>query len=213
MAVAMSYAEYAQFQWFLALMLLGALILLTYLLARYEFGPRGRERRRMSPPVALQNADLTMEFNLGDDGEHLRAVMSASFEKRRILKSGEYGKFRMLEKDLASLRPGFRVLAQTSLGAVLTSPDTYAFHAINTRRVDILILDESGFPLLAVEYLGERHFQGAATARDTIKKEALRKAGVRYLAIPAECSEAQIRQRVRERLGIETASGGREATI
>ena len=38
----------------------------------------------------------------------------------------------------------------------------------------------------AIEYQGHRHYQGTAAARDAVKKEALRKAGVRYIEVTAE---------------------------
>src|SRR5215471_16926325 len=41
----------------------------------------------------------------------------------------------------------------------------------------------AGWPLAAVEYQGNGHYRGTAAARDAVKKEALRKAGVRYIAV------------------------------
>jgi len=55
--------------------------------------------------------------------------------------------------------------------------------------------------VLAVEYQGNGHYQGTAAARDAIKKEALRKAGVRYLEVSAHHSDEQIRSLIREQLG------------
>jgi hypothetical protein len=39
---------------------------------------------------------------------------------------------------------------------------------------------------LAIEYQGYGHYQGTAAARDAVKKEALRKARVRYIAVTPE---------------------------
>ena len=38
----------------------------------------------------------------------------------------------------------------------------------------------------AIEYQGHGHYQGTAAARDAVKKEALRKAGVRYIEVTPE---------------------------
>ena len=127
--------------------------------------------------------------------------MAASFEKRRLLNRSEYQAFKIIEADIAAARRGYRVFAQTSLGEVLRSPDEDAFHSINSKRVDILIVDKGGWPVAAVEYQGDGHYQGTAAARDAVKKEALRKAGIRYVEITATDSAEQIRSRVREQLG------------
>ena len=123
--------------------------------------------------------------------------MAASFERRRLLNRSEYQAFKIIEADIAAARRGYRVFAQTSLGEVLRSPDENAFHSINSKRVDILIVDQGGWPVAAVEYQGDGHYQGTAAARDAVKKEALRKAVVRYVEITATDSAEQIRSRVR----------------
>jgi len=132
--------------------------------------------------------------------------MAGSFQKQRVLSSSEYRVFKIVEDDVAASRGGYRVLAQTSLGEVLQSPDPNAFRSINSKRVDILVIDRGGWPILAVEYQGSGHYQGTAAARDAVKKEALRKAGVRYLEVCADDSDDQIRSHLREQLGWNTAA-------
>ena len=80
----------------------------------------------------------------------------------------------------------WRVMAQVSLGEVLSSPNARAYSAINSKRVDLLIVSRSGDPIAAIEYQGHGHYQGTAAARDAVKKEALRKAGVRYIEVTPE---------------------------
>jgi hypothetical protein len=127
--------------------------------------------------------------------------MAGSFERRRLLNRSEYQVFKIIEADIAATRRGYRVFAQTNLGEVLTSSDENAFHSINSKWVDILIVDPGGWPVAAVEYQGDGHYQGTAAARDAVKKEALRKAGIGYVEIAATDSSEQIRSRVREQLG------------
>jgi len=166
-----------------------------------------RPRRKVSgsrPPRFYRGPfppEKAPPFDPTDAGQQLNAVMAASFGKRRLLNWPEYQAFKIIEADIAAARRGYRVFAQTSLGEVLTSPDDNAFHSINSKRVDILIVDTSGWPVAAVEYQGDGHYQGTAAARDAVKKEALRKAGVRYVEITATDSAEQIRSRVREQLG------------
>jgi hypothetical protein len=136
-----------------------------------------------------------------DAALQLNAVMAGAYEKRRILNYSEYCVFRVIDEEIAAAQKGFRVFAQTCLGEILASPDEAAFRAINAKRVDMLIVDKGGWPVLAVEYQGPGHYQGNAAARDAIKKEALRKAGVRTVEITEGDSDQQIRARVREHLG------------
>lgn len=143
--------------------------------------------------------------DLKDVGQQLYAVMAASFQRRRLLNRSEYDAFKIIEDDIAAARRGYRVFAQTSLGEVLSSPNEDAFRSINSKRVDILIVDQGGWPVVAVEYQGSGHYQGTAAARDAVKKEALRKAGVRYVEVSGSDGAEQIRSRVREQLGWTTA--------
>ena len=78
--------------------------------------------------------------------------------------------------------PGWQVMAQVSLGEILRCGDAEAFRCINSKRVDLLIVDADCNPLHAIEYQGGGHFKGAhaTAARDAVKKEALRRAGIGY---------------------------------
>jgi hypothetical protein len=175
-------------------------------------GPARRRKRSFNPYVPYKPPVLhrpvpdrpalpqIIPATLADTGYQMNAVMGGSFEKRRLMNRSEYRVFQVIEQDVTTANRGFRVFAQTCLGEVLNSPDHDAFHSINSKRVDILIVDRGGWPVLAVEYQGPGHYVGTAAARDAIKKEALRKAGVRYLEVLPADSDDQIRTRVREYL-------------
>jgi hypothetical protein len=112
--------------------------------------------------------------------------MRSSFQKRQILSHSEARVLYAAEKAIASANLKWRVMAQVSLGEVLSSPDALAYTTINSKRVDLLIISSKGEPLAAIEYQGSGHYQGTAPARDAVKKEALRKAGVRYIEVSAK---------------------------
>jgi hypothetical protein len=97
------------------------------------------------------------------------------------------------------MRPGWQVMAQVSLGEILKCEDQDAYACINSKRVDLLIVDEECRPLHAIEYQGGAHHQGTAAARDAVKKEALRRAGIGYVEVVAGDTPAELR-RVVERL-------------
>jgi len=130
-----------------------------------------------------------------DPAEQLRLVMGASFRKRRLLSWSEAQVFYAAERATNAADLKWRVMAQVSLGEVLASSDARAYSAINSKRVDLLIVSRYGDPIAAIEYQGHGHYQGTAAARDAVKKEALRKAEVRYIEVtPESGTEAMVRE-------------------
>jgi hypothetical protein len=176
--------------------------ILIVLLREFRSGSSfSRYRWRRSYRRTHQSQRSSSTPDLQDVGQQLRAVMGASFQKQRLLNGSEYRVFKIIEADIAAESRGYRVFAQTNLGEVLSSPNDDAFRSINSKRVDILIVDQGGWPVVAIEHQGAGHYQGTAAARDAIKKEALRKAGIRYVEVSETDTEEQIRLRVRENLG------------
>jgi Protein of unknown function (DUF2726) len=130
-----------------------------------------------------------------DPAEQLRLVIGARFKKRRLLSRSEAHVLYAAERAINTAELKWRVMAQVSLGEVFSSPDARAYSAINSKRVDLLIISRSGDPIAAIEYQGHGHYQGTAAARDAVKKEALRKAGVRYIEVtPESCTEGMARE-------------------
>jgi hypothetical protein len=163
-----------------------------------------RSDRTLSPARAHPSRPRDgngLALPVGGVEQQLRAVIAASFERRRLLGAGEYRAFKIIEDCIAASRRGYRVFAQTSLGEILASPDKQAFRSINSKRVDILIVDSGGWPVLAVEFQGGGHYQGTAAIRDAVKKEALVKAGVGYVEVFPSDPADEIRLLIRERLG------------
>ena len=135
-----------------------------------------------------------------DAADQLRTVMGASFTVQPLLNRSETRLFKAIDKMVIELAPpGWQVMAQVSLGEILRSPSEDAYRCINSKRVDLLIVDADCRPLHAIEYQGGGHHQGTAAARDAVKKEALRRAGVGYVEVVAGDTPAELR-RVVERL-------------
>jgi hypothetical protein len=149
-----------------------------------------------------------------DASEQLRIVMASEFKPKRLLNRGEEKVLAALEPIVAQLEPGWRVWTQVSLGEVLDGGTVEAFNTINAKRVDFLLVDADQRPRLAIEYQGQGHHQGAAAARDAVKKEALRRAGVGYGEVfagdgPAEL--AQVVARVMAGAGVQQTFGVRQS--
>jgi hypothetical protein len=143
---------------------------------------------------------------LPDAADQLRTVMKADFKAQPLLNKSEARLFKAMDKMVIELAPpGWQVMAQVSLGEILRCEDKAAYACINAKRVDLLIVDADCKPIHAIEYQGGSHFKGAhaTAARDAVKKEALRRAGIGYVEVVAGDTPAELR-RVVERLVRET---------
>jgi uncharacterized protein DUF2726 len=117
--------------------------------------------------------------------DQLKAVMKADFEPRPLLNRPEGKVFKALDGLVISRNPDWQVMAQVALGEFLASEDAEAYRCINSKRVDFALMDADCRVRHALEYQGTGHHQGSAAARDAVKKEALRKAGIGYHEIVA----------------------------
>lgn len=175
-------------------------------LDHYQKAPSADSRFKLSdvnlaqPP--LLNSTKTNGSLNSDYVEQLRHVIGASFRKKRVMNKSEFRVFRIIEEEIQIARGGYRVLSQTCLGEILDSDDKVAFASINAKRVDVLVIQPNGEPLAVFEYQGAGHHQNMAAARDAVKKEALRKAGVHYLEVNPQHEPDEIRQMVRKIISI-----------
>jgi hypothetical protein len=67
--------------------------------------------------------------------------------------------------------------------------------------MDILIIDAGGYPAAAIEYQGGGHYRGNAAARDAVKGEALRRAGVPMVEVFEGDAPEEILRQLRGALG------------
>ncbi|MBS7792366.1 DUF2726 domain-containing protein [Roseococcus sp. SDR] len=142
-----------------------------------------------------------------DAADQLRVVMTAEYTAQSLLNGSEARVLKELERFVGDCDPRWRVMAQVSLGEILTSPDPAAYAAVNSKRVDLLLVDGDYVPRHAIEYQGSGHHQGSAAARDAVKKEALRRAGIGYHEVIAgQTTPAELRRLV-ERLVPKPTSG------
>ena len=135
-----------------------------------------------------------------DAADQLRIVMAAIFTIQPLLNRSEARVFKELDRVVISCNPGWQVMAQVSLGEILRCKDPNAYSCINSKRVDLLLMDEDCQPRHAIEYQGGAHHQGTAAARDAVKKEALRRAGIGYHEVVAGHTTPSELRRLVERL-------------
>ena len=123
--------------------------------------------------------------------------MGADFTIQPLLNKSEARVFKELDSMVISCNPGWQVMAQVSLGEILRSRNADAYSCINSKRVDLLLVDENCRPRHAIEYQGGAHYQGTAAARDAVKKEALRRAGISYHeVVSGHTTPSELRQLV-----------------
>ena len=145
---------------------------------------------------------------LGDPTSQMEFISKVDFKPRPLLNRSEYKILRILEEVSQDIPGGHRVMAQTSLGEVLAPQMTsgskeardLAFRSINSKRLDFLVIDGYGMPVLAVEYQGYGHYNDRTFMHDAVKREAVRKAGIRFLEIPAEYDAKDLENEIRKAL-------------
>jgi hypothetical protein len=133
--------------------------------------------------------------------DQLKIVSRAKFIPRPLLNKPEGQVFRSLDKIVIERNPGWQVMAQVSLGEFIMSKDAEANACINSKRVDFALMDEQCRVRHVLEYQGTGHHTGtSAAARDAVKKEALRKAGIGYHEVVAGHTTPAELKRLMERL-------------
>lgn len=165
------------------LIFLGIVVVVVFLLK--EWG-RAKPKKRRGQWKG-KSPDWSRISSMADfAADQLKAVSRANFTSRALLNKAEAKVFKALDEAVISRNFGWQVMAQVSLGEFLASPDKDAYLAVNSKRVDFALMDENACVVHAIEYQGSGHHTGSsAAARDAVKKEALRKAGIGYHEIVA----------------------------
>jgi hypothetical protein len=141
-----------------------------------------------------------MPAKIPDAADQLRIVMGADFTIQPLLNRSEARLFWELDRMVQERNAGWQVMAQVSLGEILITKAKDAFGCINSKRVDLLLVDHDCQPIAAIEYQGGGHHQGTAAARDAVKKEALRRAGIGYHEVVAGVTTRAELKRLVEKL-------------
>lgn len=167
-----------------------------------------RQRRRTGRPDPVSGS-------MADPRAQIEAVSKVAFERQPLLNRSESAVFVTLEACIDEI-PGYRLMAPTSLGELIRpsansgskADRENAFAWINSKRLDFAVIDPSGFLALAIEYQGRGHHTDTSFMRDAVKREALRRAGVEMLEVPADWSADLLTRQIRHSLTGETPREG-----
>jgi hypothetical protein len=131
-------------------------------------------------PSFIQNKKLFENYST----KQLNEVLKYKFERQRLFNYTEEKIFNLLIEIIDNHAKGiYRINGQTSLGEILKCNDRVAYNAINSKRVDFLIIDTEHMPIAAIEANGTGHYQNNALERDEIKRAAIESAGIKYIAL------------------------------
>lgn len=142
--------------------------------------------------------------------QHLQ-VLAMTFEGAirpvPLLTGGECAPFYAAMDAIEALRPAterWHVHAQVSMGEFLETSFHMARPTFNSKRVDLLICNRFGMPMLVIEHQGGGHINVQTTNEDQLRNEVkhavLGKAGVSMLATPAGISTDDARDLIVDRL-------------
>jgi len=183
------------------LVVIVVLVVTAYRLAIWVERKQPDRRRDSAHPVVsgnvvAQKSTFKSKYRDFDYYEQLRVVEAGAFCKKKVMNSEEYHCFAVIERVVKAKPRRYRVLPQVSLGAFITASSDEAGRAVGTKRADITVISPTGYPILVVEYQGGGHHRNNAAARDAIKKEALRRAGVPFLEVLPSDDDAEIAHKV-----------------
>ncbi|MBL6932204.1 MAG: DUF2726 domain-containing protein [Rhodospirillales bacterium] len=143
---------------------------------------------------------------IGDVNNQKRFVSQGKFYKKKLMNKSEFRVFQVLEQWIKSnANLGFRLFSQVAIGEYLGASENQAFHSINSKRVDFLIINPFGEAMVAIEYQGEAHYQNNAQDRDEVKAIAHDKAGIKLVEIFPDEDETGISNKINSALGLSSA--------
>jgi len=146
--------------------------------------------------------------DVSDPLNQLRFVKQGRFYTMPPINAEAYRTvFRGLEEHLLNRRGGYRLLAEVCMGSFMKTPkkepdierkrmDDQAYRSINSKRVDFLVIDRNGHPVVVLEYQGSGHYQGNARDRDRVKFAALDRVGIETFEVMFGASPYRVVQEV-----------------
>jgi hypothetical protein len=147
-----------------------------------------------------ENAQRRAEYDVKDYENQIRFIEQSIIAPKHVLNHEEnaiFGHCLAVTREFRTLHSyKLNVCPQVSMGEMLRTRDdefSRTYSSFNSKRVDILICDDSWNPLIVIEHQGSGHTVSDDWAeRDHIKARALERAGVRRIETgPEHCARAR----------------------
>lgn len=95
---------------------------------------RNRPRWKKRGDTGIASGPWLATKSPPDAAEQLRIVMGASFSIQSLLNKREARLFKVLDRTVIDINPAWQVMAQVSLGEILSSKDAEAYQVASTRN-------------------------------------------------------------------------------
>lgn len=183
-----------------------------------ELSSLRRRNDMLETQAAAQKKDAERRRQYSQDNDvtnpknQLRFISECSSLKAGCPVNSEAAKcvLYVIEEWIRNMNPGWRLAFEVSMAAFIKTPDDQddprydrAFNSYRGKRVDFLLINRKGYPMLVVEYNGSGHNKsGNADAYMAVKRLALQKAGIPLLEIPEKMDKSDVFAALSEKLGM-----------
>lgn len=155
-----------------------------------------------------RNRQRYAQNNIADTNNQIRFINEAELYVSRPVNREAVTVLYALDDWIKHHQPAWRMSFEVGMGAFIKTRygsddqgQKAAFSSYNSKRVDFLLIDEKGFPKLAVEYHGSGHdLSDDAADRMNVKRLALSRVGIPLVEVPERTDKQSIKRMVTEAL-------------
>jgi hypothetical protein len=173
---------------------------------------RDAEARRLDQ--AARGKRYREENDLSDSENQIKFISQTKLHAVRPVNKEAVRVLYAVDEWIAANRPDWRVSFEVSMGAFIKTAndpedriDRAAFSSYNSKRVDFLLIDRFGYPMLVAEYHGSGHdMSDDAEDRMTVKRLALDRARIPLVEIPSKATKSDILRMIAEKLSDNASS-------
>lgn len=144
--------------------------------------------RKNVNPSKKKRYFLKKQTNINEytSAEKISKILKTEYTTKPIMYKGEFRVYCELQELLSKKfqdKYTFRVFPQIILGCFIENAD----NNIKYLRADFVIINQSGFPIIVVEYQGDGHYNSNDfLERDRRKRIACENAGIRLIEVPSD---------------------------
>lgn len=190
------------------------LLAIGYVIGFYVRDRRAKETLAQQATVRQQEDERRQQYrqenDLSDPQNQLRFIGECSLKAVPPVNREAVRVLYAIDEWIKVCQPDWRFAFEVAMGGFIKTPyapddplQKRAFNSYSGKRVDFLLINRRGQPVLVVEYNGSGHdLSGDADARMEVKRLALKKAGIPLLEIPERMGKPDIYAALSEKVGV-----------